>query len=158
MPPSESLSHSAVRDPIQSVLVQRYRDVAVVTTRFAKSIGVDRKMDSRGHLLEVSVLVKNYPADAVLVAYYRFKDVQNRGKIHLNPTGHSTVVREAESGRVMADLSARVRKFAMYTSCAVIVACRRCNSGTLSGTLAAKAPLPVARSRPACSLALTNIA
>lgn len=96
MPPTESLSHSAVRDPIQSVLVQRFSDVAVVTTRVAKSIGVDKKMDSRGHLLEVSVTVKNYPTDAVLVAYYRFKDIQNRGKIHVNPTGHSTVVRESE--------------------------------------------------------------
>ena len=85
-----------MRDPLQGVLVQRYGDVAVVTTRLVKSIGVDKKTDSRGHMIEVSIDVKKYPADAVLVAYYRFKDIQNGGKIHVNPAGHNTVLREAE--------------------------------------------------------------
>ena len=96
MPPTESLSYSALRDPIQNVMVQRYRDIAVVMTRFAKSIGVDRKMDTRGHLLEVSYILKKIPQDGVLVAYYRFKDIQNKGRIRVDPIGRGSITRETE--------------------------------------------------------------
>lgn len=79
-----------------NVMVQHYGDSVDSVTRFVRSIGVDKKITSRSHLLDCSFNIKKKPEEGELVAYVRLKDVHNRNLIHVTTNGMEYDLRQTQ--------------------------------------------------------------
>lgn len=90
MAPSQPLSFSALRGPLVNVMVQRYSPAVTVVTRVIKSINVNKKIPSRGHLIDQSIFIKQSPSEGDLVLVHRLQDIQNKNRIHVDVNGYGT--------------------------------------------------------------------
>ena len=67
-----------------------------MVTRVIKSINVNKKIPSRGHLIDQSIFIKQSPSEGDLVLVHRLQDIQNKNRIHVDVNGYGTQLREAE--------------------------------------------------------------
>ena len=76
-----------MRGSLMNLMVHHYSTYATTVTRFVRSIGIDKKGISRGHLLDCTINVKKKPNDGDLVLYFRLKDIHNQHIIHTEASG-----------------------------------------------------------------------
>ena len=77
-------------------MVQRYSPSVTVVTRIIKSVNVNKKIASRGHLIDQSIILKDRVSEGDLVLVHRLQDIHNLNRIHVDLNGYGTQLREAE--------------------------------------------------------------
>ena len=79
------------------MMIQRYSSSVTVITRVIKSINVNKKIASRGHFIDQSILISKSIPEGDLVLIHRLKDIHNQGKVHVDVNGRGMQVRQSET-------------------------------------------------------------
>lgn len=73
-----------------NIMIQRYSPSVTVITRVIKSVNVNKKVASRGHLIDQSILLKDPIPEGDLVLIHRLKDIHNQCTVHVDVNGRGT--------------------------------------------------------------------
>ena len=79
------------------MMIQRYSSAVTVVTRVIKSINVNKKIASRGHFIDQSIIVSKPVPEGDLVLIHRLKDIHNQGRVHVDLNGRGMQVRQSEA-------------------------------------------------------------
>ena len=78
-------------------MVQRFSPSVTVITRIIKSVNVNKKIPSRGHLIDQSILIKQSISEGDLVLVHRLRNIHNQNRIHVDLNGRGSQIRVAET-------------------------------------------------------------